>query len=84
LGRFASSSSIDDTLDFTPSLNGLMTPSVQSGFIGDDDTLDFTPSLNGLMTPSVHEFQQLRFVGFQLLQRLLLDARNNPSDKPAL
>jgi len=34
------------------------------------------------MSPSVHEFQQLVLVGFQLLQRLALDARDHPCDKP--
>src|SRR2546428_13067085 len=57
--------------------------SVTPRFIGDDDAFDLTSGLNGLMTPSVHEFQQLVLVGFQLLQRLALDARNHSCDKPA-
>src|SRR2546430_4119988 len=54
--------------------------SVTPRFIGDDDAFDLTSGLNGLMTPSVHEFQQLVLVGFQLLQRLALDARDHSCD----
>jgi hypothetical protein len=34
-----------------------------------------------VMTPLVHEFKQLVFVGFQLLQRLALDARHHPCEE---
>jgi len=40
------------------------------------------PSLKSLMTPSVHELQQFVLVGFQLLERLALDARDHSCDKP--
>ena len=55
---------------------------IASGLIRDNDALDLAPGLAGFVPPTMQELQQRRLIGSELLERLALDARNNPRNEP--
>ena len=52
---------------------------IASGLIRHNDALDLAPGLAGFVPPTMQELQQRRLIGSEPLERLALDARNNPA-----
>jgi hypothetical protein len=63
---------------------GFMTfeEAIASGLISDNDALDLAPGLAGFVPPTMQQLQQRRLIGSEPLERLALDARNNPRNEP--
>src|SRR3954453_5943368 len=73
----------DIGLDAAPPQPARQPKAVASGLIGDDDALDLPTRLGRFVAPTLHKLQHLVLVGRKLLQRLALDAWDQPRDKPA-
>ena len=72
----------DIGLDAAPPQPARQPKAVASGLIGDDDALDLPTRLCRFVAPTLHKLQQLVLVGRKLLQRLALDAWDQPRDEP--
>src|SRR3954464_10133817 len=83
LARDSDARGMDDIgLDAAPPQPARQPKAVASGLIGDDDALDLPTRLCRFVAPTLHKLQQLVLIGRKLLQRLALDAWDQPRDEP--
>jgi hypothetical protein len=74
----------DMGLDATCSQPAGQPEAVPAGLEGDGDAGDLVPCLLRLCSPALEQLYEFILIGCQLLHRLALYARDDPSDEPCL